>query len=220
MEPRINIFVGHFGSGKTEIAINYAMKKAAEGNKVTIVDCDIVNTYFRTLDAKDALEAQGIRVISPLFANTNLEMQMMPPEILRVFEEKDTTVVFDVGGDEDGALALGAYKQLFEREGYRLFFVVNAKRPLTETAEDVIEYMIDIEKASRLTITDLVNNTNLSAETEVGDILDGHSVVEQVAARAKLPYTFVAARQDLCKQLPGELADKAFGLSLYLQLNY
>lgn len=220
MEPRINIFVGHFGSGKTEIAINYAMKKAAEGNKVTIVDCDIVNTYFRTLDAKDALEAQGIRVISPLFANTNLEMQMMPPEILRVFEEKDTTVVFDVGGDEDGAFALGAYKQLFEREGYRLFFVVNAKRPLTETAEDVIEYMIDIEKASRLTITDLVNNTNLSAETEVGDILDGHSVVEEVAARAKLPYTFVAARQDLCKQLPGELADKAFGLSLYLQLNY
>lgn len=220
MEPRINIFVGHFGSGKTEIAINYAMKKAAEGNKVTIVDCDIVNTYFRTLDAKDALEAQGIRVISPLFANTNLEMQMMPPEILRVFEEKDTTVVFDVGGDEDGALALGAYKQLFEREGYRLFFVVNAKRPLTETADDVIEYMIDIEKASRLTITDLVNNTNLSAETEVDDILDGHSVVEQVAARAKLPYTFVAARQDLCKQLPGELADKAFGLSLYLQLNY
>ena len=220
MEPRINIFVGHFGSGKTEIAINYAMKKAAEGNKVTIVDCDIVNTYYRTLDAKDALEAQGIRVISPLFANTNLEMQMMPPDILRVFEEKDTTVVFDVGGDEDGALALGAYKQLFEREGYRLFFVVNAKRPLTATAEDVIEYMIDIEKASRLTITDLVNNTNLSSETEVGDILDGHKVVEETAARTKLPYTFVAAREDLCKLLPGELADKAFGLSLYLQLNY
>lgn len=104
MEPRINIFVGHFGSGKTEIAINYAMKQAAKGKKVTIVDCDIVNTYFRTLDAKEALEEKGISVIAPLFANSNLEMQMMPPEILRVFEEKDTVVVFDVGGDEDARL--------------------------------------------------------------------------------------------------------------------
>lgn len=220
MEPRINIFVGHFGSGKTEIAINYAMKQAAEGKKVTIVDCDIVNTYFRTLDAKEALEEKGISVIAPLFANSNLEMQMMPPEILRVFEEKDTVVVFDVGGDEDGAFALGAYKQLFEREGYRMFFVINAKRPLTATADDAIEYMIDIEKASRLTITDLINNSNLSSETELDDILAGDTVVAQAAEKAKLPYTYVAAKEELCKLLPDSLAKKAFGLSLYLQLSY
>ena len=220
MEPRIHIFVGHFGSGKTEIAINYAMKQAAEGKKVTIVDCDIVNTYVRTLDAKEALEEKGIAVIAPLFANSNLEMQMMPPDILRVFEEKDTVVVFDVGGDEDGAYALGAYKKLFEREGYRMYFVINAKRPLTATADEAIEYMIDIEKASRLTITDLINNTNLSSETEVSDIVAGDAVVAQAAKKAKLPYTYVAAKQDLCKQLPDALKDKAFGLSLYLQLSY
>lgn len=220
MEARINIFVGHFGSGKTEIALNYAMKQAQAGRKVTIVDCDIVNTYFRTLDAKEALEAQGISVIAPLFANSNLEMQMMPPDVLRVFEEKDTVVVFDVGGDKDGAVALGAYKKFFEREGYRMFFVINAKRPLTMTAEDALEYMIDIEKASRLTITDLINNTNLSSETEMSDILAGDTVVEEAAKRAKLPYTYVALQNDLCGGLPDRLKDKEFGLSLYLQLSY
>lgn len=217
---RISIFVGHFGSGKTEMAINYAVKKAQEGKKVTIVDFDIVNTYFRTLDAKDELEKLGIRVIAPLFANSNLEMQMLPSDILSVFEEHDTEVVFDVGGDEDGAVALGSYKQLFEREGYRMFFVVNARRPLTMKADDIIEYMIDIEKASRLTITKLVNNTNLASETEVEDIIFGDEVVKELAERTKLEYEYVGVSEELVKKLPEELKEKAFGLLLYLKLSF
>ena len=220
MEPRISIFVGHFGSGKTEMAINYAMKRAKSGKKVTIVDCDIVNTYFRTLDAKKELEAMNIKVIAPLFANSNLEMQMLPPEILSVFEDKDSEIVFDVGGDEDGAVVLGSYRHLFEREGYRMFFVINARRPLTMNASDTIEYMIDIEKASRLTITDIVNNTNLAGETEIEDVLFGDGVVSEIAEKTKLGYTYVGISDGLMKKLPENLKNKAFGLSLYLKLSF
>ena len=220
MEPRINIFVGHFGSGKTEMAVNYAMMKAKSGKKVTIVDCDIVNTYFRTLDAKDELEKAGVKVIAPLFANSNLEMQMLPPDVLSVFEDKEREIVFDVGGDEDGAVVLGSYRHLFEREGYRMFFVINARRPLTANDEDTIEYMIDIEKASRLTITNLVNNTNLAGETEIEDILFGDDVVKKIADRTHIDYTYVGVADGLEKKLPENLRDTAFGLRLYLKLSF
>ena len=220
MEPRINIFVGHFGSGKTEVSINFAIQKAKEGKKVTIVDCDIVNTYFRTLDAKKELEAYGIRVIAPTFANSNLEMQMIPADILSVFEQRDTVVVFDVGGDEDGAYALGAYKHLFEREGYRMFFVINARRPLTATAGDTLEYMADIERASRLAITDLINNTNLASETSVEDVVFGDALVREISELTKLDYTYVSASEQIALKLPENLQKKVFGLSLYLKLSF
>lgn len=220
MEKRINIFVGHFGSGKTEIAINYAMKLAREGKKVIIVDCDIVNTYFRTLDAKKELEDAGIKVIAPIFANSNLEMQMIPADILSVFEAKDTHIVFDVGGDEDGAYALGAYKHLFEREGYRMFFVINARRPLTQTSNDTLEYMADIERASRLTISDLINNTNLAYETTIDDVLSGDKLVRELSEITKLNYPYIALSNEIINDLPKELASKAFELSLYLKLSF
>ncbi len=220
MEKRINIFVGHFGSGKTEIAINYAMKLAREGKKVIIVDCDIVNTYFRTLDAKKELEDAGIKVIAPIFANSNLEMQMIPADILSVFEARDTHIVFDVGGDEDGAYALGAYKHLFEREGYRMFFVINARRPLTQTANDTLEYMADIEKASRLAISDLINNTNLAYETTIDDVLSGDKLVRELSEITKLNYPYIALSNEIINDLPKELASKAFELSLYLKLSF
>ena len=220
MEPRINIFVGHFGSGKTEVSINFAIQKAKEGKKVTIVDCDIVNTYFRTLDAKKELESYGIRVIAPTFANSNLEMQMIPAEILSVFEDKESIVVFDVGGDEDGAYALGAYKHLFEREGYRMFFVINARRPLTAEANDTLEYMADIERASRLVITDLVNNTNLAAESSTEDVIFGDALVSELSKLTGLSYTYVCANEEIVSKLPENLQKKAFGLSLYLKLSF
>lgn len=220
MDKRISIFVGHFGSGKTEVAINYALKLSKEGKKVTIVDFDIVNTYFRTLDAKEILEKNGIQVICPTFANTNLEMQMIPSEVLSVFEQKDRYVVFDVGGDKDGAVALGAYKRLFEREGYRMFFVINAKRPLTMNASDIIEYMVEIEEASRLSITELINNTNLALETEAEDVLFGDTVVSEVSEKTELDYKYITAKAEIVQKLPQRLQDKAVGLSLYLNLSF
>lgn len=197
MAKRIHIFTGHFGSGKTEIAVNFALNLAKQGKKTVVVDCDIVNTYFRSLDAKEKLEAAGIEIIAPLFANSNLEMQMMPPEILSVFEKKDAEIVFDVGGDEDGAFALGAYKRFFEREGYEMYFVVNTCRPLTETPEDTLIYMDEIERASRLNITKVINNSNLAGETRADNLYKGDSVVSKICSMTKLDYAYISGVREV-----------------------
>lgn len=115
-EKRLHIFCGHFGSGKTEIAVNYALRCAREGKRVSIVDLDIVNPYFRTNDARKILEEHGIEVIAPEFANSNLDMPTVPGEIMKVFNAPEKTVIFDVGGDGDGAFALGRYREYFLRK--------------------------------------------------------------------------------------------------------
>lgn len=220
MEPRITIFTGHFGSGKTELAINYAMKLAAAGQKVTIIDWDIVNTYFRTKDAQRPLNEAGIRVIAPEFANTNLDMPTLPPDVLSAFEDKQSAVVFDVGGDKDGAYAIGGYKRFFDREPYEMLFVVNARRPLTETAEDMLEYVAEIEEASRLKVTGLVNNTNLSRETDLDVLLSGQQEIERAAQICGKPVRYISGKKEIVQILPEPLKQKAFGLDLYLQLPF
>ena len=119
------IFAGHFGSGKTEVALNFAKRKAKEGNKVTIIDLDIVNPYFRTADARTVLEENEIQLIASEFANSNLDMPTVAPEVMSVFCKTDGVVIFDVGGDEDGAYALGQFNRFFDK--YEMYFVVNTK---------------------------------------------------------------------------------------------
>ena len=222
MAERIHIFTGHFGSGKTELAVNFALELARSGRKTVIVDCDIVNTYFRTLDVKEKLEKSGIEVIAPLFANSNLEMQMMPAEILSVFEKKDYDVVFDVGGDEDGAFALGSYKRFFEREGYEMYFVVNTSRPLTENCDDTLVYMGEIERASRLNITKVVNNANIAGETTAQNLYKGDEVVSEICEKTKLEYAFISGTKEVLKSLDESKlkCDKRFEIERFLMIDF
>ncbi len=222
VKKRIHIFTGHFGSGKTEIAINYALQLAKAGKKTIIVDCDIVNTYFRTLDAKSILEENNIKVIAPTFANTNLEMQMMPSEVLSVFEKKDTEIVFDVGGDEDGAFALGGLKRFFEREGYDMYFVVNTCRPLTDNVMDTLVYMDEIERASRLNITHIINNANLAGETVAENLYLADRIVREIAEKTRLEYSFVCGMPEILEKLDkSKLSCKEFfEIKRFLKLDF
>lgn len=220
MKSRISIFVGHFGSGKTELSINFAMKIAAKGKKATIIDLDIVNPYFRTKDAKLPLTRAGVRVIAPEFAATNLDIPTLPADILSAFSDKDSKLVFDVGGDKDGAYALGGYKRYFDREPYEMFFVVNARRPLTQNAKDIVEYIEEIQNASRLKVTGLINNTNLFYDTDVDVLVGGQAVVEQAAEMLGVSVKYISGKKEVVKSLPGPLKEKAFGLDSYLQLPF
>ena len=118
---RINIFVGHYGSGKTEVALNFAVELQKKGHSVILVDLDIVNPYYRTKDAKEQMEELGIEVLSPTYANTNVDVPSLPPDLLKVFVQKEVQVVFDVGGDEEGAGALGQFFSHFSQENYNLW---------------------------------------------------------------------------------------------------
>ncbi len=215
---RFHIFCGHFGSGKSEIAINYAIKCAEEGKNVSIVDLDIVNPYFRTNDARKLLEKHGIEVIAPEFANSNLDMPTVPGEIMKVFNNPQNTVIFDVGGDEDGAFALGRYMERFKAEGYQLHLVVNQKRPLTETAEDIYTIGKEIEKASRLSVTDVWNNTNIGKLTDAGVLADSVQTVSRAAMMLGVGVACCCGLDRVLEGLPKGACDKKFIIDIKIKM--
>ena len=203
---RITLFAGHYGSGKTNIAINYAKMLRGAGERVTIADLDIVNPYFRTKDSAADLQAEGIDLVVSDFANSNVDFPALPKEIYALVAERDQKVVIDVGGDDRGALALGRYVPDIRKEGdYEMLAVVNASRPLTRTPEDVVEVLCEIEVASQLPFTGIVNNTNLGPQTTAADVLGSVPYADEVAALMKLPVRFTCAVASVAAELEGRV---------------
>ncbi len=196
MNSKIYITVGHYGSGKTEFSVNYALSLLKTGKKVILVDLDIVNPYFRSNDARAELESKGVTVIAPDYAGTNVDIPVLPAEILRIFNEKDAYIVVDVGGDDDGAIALGRYKQFFDNADYEMSLVVNTKRPLSSTISEIIEMKENIEKASRLSFTNIIADTNIAAETTKEIIENGYDLIYEAAKKLDLPVKFVVSAID------------------------
>ena len=216
----INIITGHYGSGKTEFAINLALKKMSEGKKVTICDLDIVNPYFRTSDVKNFLSQKGINVIASEFASSNVDIPVLPGEILSVFADSRTEAVLDVGDDEDGAVALGGFFNYIKNREYRMFFVINTLRPMTANEDDILELAKKIEETSRLKITDIVNNTNLANLTDKNHILESVATVENCAQNMGVPVTYISGRRDVLKNLPENFKDKLFTLETFMNLPF
>lgn len=184
---KITLFAGHYGSGKTSIAVSYAIKCKLQGDNVKIIDLDIVNPYFRTKDSEEELKAHGIEVISSEYANTNLDAPALPKEIYGVLSELDTHLIIDVGGDDRGAVALGRYTPDIINEDYDMFFVANCYRPLTKTAEDALEIMREIEVASKLPFTAIVNNSNIGDFTTEEDIKKSEAYINKLSELSGLP---------------------------------
>lgn len=196
MSSKIHIIVGHYGSGKTEFSVNYALYLRKTHDKVILVDLDIVNPYFRSNDARKILEDAGITVIAPDYAGTNVDIPVLPPEVMRIFNEPDAQVVIDVGGDDDGAIALGRYKQFFDRADYEMNLVVNTRRPLSSTVEEIIEMKENIEISSRLSVTSIIADTNIADETTKEIIEEGYLVTKQAALEMNLPVKYVVSMID------------------------
>ncbi len=185
---RLTLFAGHYGSGKTNIAVNYAMLLAREGKKVCIADLDIVNPYFRTKDSEGELREHGISLISPQYANTNVDLPALPAESYRLVQDKSIFGVVDIGGDDRGAYALGRFADAIKAEGnYRMAFVVNRYRPLTSTVEDALQIMREIEAACGIRFTCIVNNSNIGVETTRDTVLDSLEFAEALSLATGLP---------------------------------
>ena len=218
MTPRLTVFCGHFGSGKTEVSINYAIKLANKGKKVTIVDLDIVNPYFRTADAKKILADNGIELIAPQFANSNLDMPTVPQDIKKVFYDKDREVIFDVGGDDDGAYALGQYIEFFSAEPYRMIFVVSTKRPMTPDAKSLYEMAQSIEYASRLKFTDIANNTNVGKMSDENTLLSDYDEILSLSKKMNIPVSMQCGLESNLVNLPKDLNDNKFPMNIYIKM--
>lgn len=192
---KTNIFVGHYGSGKTEVAVNYAIK-----NKVDVIaDLDTVNPYFRTNDVKKQLESNNIKVVSPYYAGTNVDIPSLPPEIYSLFSG-ETRAVLDVGGDDDGAAVLGRFKGYLKEEETDVFFVINVYRPETDTVEKIIEMIHLIEEASRLKVTALINNSNLMELTSYENIEKGEKIVRETSEKTGIRFFGNTVMEKLAKE--------------------
>ena len=183
--PRYTVLTGNYGSGKTELALNLAFRLAAEGKKTTLVDLDIVNPYFRSAEKAGELEKAGIRVLMPTFAMTTVDIPALPAEIQSAFEFPGDHVIFDVGGDDTGAAALGRYYPSFRRHREETVsaLVVNCMRPLTRTEEDILDLAQRIAARGRLGVDWIINNTNLADRTEPSMVEEGERITAACAEK-------------------------------------
>lgn len=208
---RVTLFAGHYGSGKTNLAVNYALALRRGGESVTVADMDIVNPYFRTKDSAEVLDAAGIRLISPAFANSNVDLPALPAALYLPIVERDTLAVLDIGGDDRGAYALGRYAPDILAEGdFEMIFVVNFCRPLTKTAEDALGVMREIEAAGGIPFTAIVNNSNLGAETTPETVRATRERAEVLSRLSGLPLLFTSAEA----RIADAVSEPLFALTL------
>ena len=201
---RLTLFAGHYGSGKTNIAVNYAMLLAEEGKKVCVADLDIVNPYFRTKDSEQELAQKGITLICSQYANTNVDLPAIPAESYRLVQDKSCFGVIDIGGDDRGAYALGRFADAIKAEGdYRMAFVLNRYRPLTSTVADTVEIMREIETACGIKFNCIVNNSNIGSETTADIVLESVSFAEELSDITGLPIWLHTAEQSVAEKLSG-----------------
>ena len=211
---RLTILCGHYGSGKTNVAVNIAAELKKSHDSVTVADLDIVNPYFRTKDSAAFFEEQGIRLICSAYANSNVDIPALPQEMYALTDDRSMTAVLDIGGDDRGALVLGrlAPKILLEND-YEMLMVINCYRPLTRDAASTMEVLREIEYAGGIRFTGLVNNSNLGAMTTAEDILASRAYAEEVSGLSGLPVVMTTVRQELYPAVVGKVPG-AFPLGL------
>ena len=217
---RITIFAGHYGSGKTNVAVNYAMFLKEKEEKVSIADLDIVNPYFRTKDSEALLNEQGIRLICSEYANSNVDLPSLPADAYAVIDDKEMFAVLDVGGDDRGALALGRYIDAIKDEGdYEMLFVINKYRPLTPDAVTTIEVMREIEIACKTKFTGIVNNSNIGDETTAEDVLSSVDYANEISSLTGLPIKFTSVKKALYSELSDKI-ENLFDLTLFVKQSW
>lgn len=204
LSKRIKIFVGSFGSGKTEIAINYSIYCRKNHSQVAIVDLDIVNPYFRTREVKDALSLKGIKVIAPEGKLAYADLPLISPEIKGLIQDSDYHLILDVGGDDVGTVVLGNFKSFIEDLDYEMLLVVNSYRPFTQDIPQIEQMAQEIKNSSRLKISGIVSNPNLLTETDEEIIKQGHILIRQAAQKLKLPIKFVCIDERFSQKIKQE----------------
>ena len=196
---KVYVLIGNYGSGKSELALNFAFK-AAETGRTELLDLDMVNTYFRLTERGNMTRMKEIRLVSPNYACSGVETLSLPAEVASAFAMDWDTVVFDVGGDAVGSTALGRYHQDFmelEEGSLEVLNVINTRRPLAGTVEKIVRLQEDMQRHSRLKITGMINNTNLATATSPADLRDGYEIIKQVSEITGVPVKYTSGKKEM-----------------------
>lgn len=203
---RLTLVCGHYGSGKTNVAVNFAFDLKKRCSNTAIADLDIVNPYFRTKDSREELEKAGIELICSEYAGTNIDIPAMPQQMYSITDDRTKRVIIDVGGDDRGALALGRLAPAIAAENdYEMLLVINCYRPLTRDAASTVEVMREIEYAGGIPFTAIVNNSNLGGETTREDILASLEYAEEVSRLSSLPIKCTTVHDTVYGSVAGEI---------------
>lgn len=213
---RIQIITGHYGSGKTEYAVNLALHLAQERENVALADLDIVNPYFRSYEQAKRLEDAGIRVIVTSCGGI-ADIPAINPEVMSVFQQEKWTGVLDIGGDPIGARVLARFAPQLKTEDFDLLFVLNANRPETKDVESALQYMRDIERECRQKVTGIVNNTHLCGETTAEEILKGARLAQELSERTSLPVIHHAVQRKFVEQVQDKLSEPVLPMNIYMK---
>jgi len=195
-DKRITVFTGNFGSGKTEVSLNYALHLRKDREKVVIVDLDVINPYFRSREKEQLMEEQGIEVIYPKKLKY-ADLPIITADLKRLLHNEEYYGVIDVGGDKEGATVLGSIADSVQAAKYELNLVVNTKRPFTSNAEGIIKMKDQIEFAAKMNVDNLICNINLGQDTQLGDLKEGYPIVKKAADKMNIPIKFISVREDL-----------------------
>lgn len=215
---RIRIITGHYGSGKSEFSVNYILKLRDEiEGKLALSDLDVVNVYFRSREKKAMLEDKGIRVIASSVDTPSVDIPALSGEIGVALAHDDITNVVDLGGDKVGATVIASFGRFIKDDEYDMLFVLNANREKTQTAEEVVQYIREIEEASRLKVTGIINNTHMLKATEVEDVLKGQEVAREVSKVLDIPIVFTSCLEKLVDQLPDDIDGEIIPIKMYLR---
>ena len=214
---RITLICGHYGSGKTNLALNMALEASKNGEKITLVDLDIVNPYFRTVDYTEYLKTQGVNVIAQNLEGTTVDAPALTARMFSIFEESMGRVIVDVGGDDVGATALGRFSHRFEESGYDMLYVINKNRRFISSPSDAVALLREIESACRLRATAIVNNTHLGPQTEAQDIIESMPYARQVSELSGLPLVMTTAPKAVCGEI-GETVENLYPVDVVVRL--
>lgn len=217
---RITLFAGHYGSGKTNIAVNYALHLKETFDRVSIADLDIVNPYFRTKDSEGFLESRGIHLISSEYANSNVDVPALPAEAYAIIDDESVHAVIDVGGDDRGALALGRYApSILKQNDYEMLLVINKFRPLTPDCASTVAVMHEIEAAAGMKFTGIINNSNLGDETTADDVIGSVAYAKAISEASGLPIKMTTVKEDLYESVKDKVSD-CFPIRLYVRQSW
>jgi len=221
-DKRIRIIVGHYGSGKTEFAVNYAFKLAEQGKKTALVDLDIANPYFRSRERQQQLEEKGVRVYSNTFGyDITADLPAITARIKAPLEDSECQTVVDAGGDDSGARILIQFEKYWKADECDLFCVVNANRPETNSVAGAMSHITRIEKETKLRVTGLINNTHMLAETKTEDIRKGYQLCSELSVKLNIPLKYNCCTEKSYDELPSELKSrkdfKLFKMNLYMR---